>query len=88
VDETLINFDDGETTDQSILKLMNAKKQLADSILNVMKSSAIDCELNATENGTVACYRLPTTTADAHMFHPITEVHLASGAGAATVRKL
>lgn len=78
VDETLMNFDEGETTDQNILKLMNAKKQLADSILDIMKSSAVDCELNHTENGTVACYRLPNKTADAHMFHPITEVHLSS----------
>lgn len=81
VDETLMNFDGGETTDQNVLKLMNAKKKLADSILNIMKSSAVDCELNATENGTIACYRLPTTNPDQHLFHPVTEVHLQSSSG-------
>lgn len=85
VDETIINFDGGETTDQNILKLMNAKKQLADSILNVMKSSAVDCELNATENGTIACYRLPTTNPDAHLFHPITDVHIRTSAAAVRI---
>lgn len=85
VDETIMNFDGGETTDQNILKLMNAKKQLADSILNVMKSSAVDCELNATENGTIACYRLPTTNPDAHLFHPITEVHIRTSAAAVRI---
>jgi hypothetical protein len=84
VDETIMNFDGGESTDQNILKLMNAKKQLADSILNIMKSAAVDCELNATENGALACYRLPTRDPSLHLFHPITEVHLSSGA--ATVR--
>ena len=85
VDETIMNFDGGETTDQNILKLMNAKKQLADSILNVMKSSAVDCELNATENGTIACYRLPTTNPDAHLFHPITDVHIRTSAAAVRI---
>ena len=85
VDETLMNFDAGETTDQSILKLMNAKKQLAESILNVMKSSAVDCELNATENGTIACYRLPTTNPEPYLFHPITDVHIRTSAAAVRI---
>ena len=88
VDETLMNFDGGETTDQNVLKLMNAKKKLADSLLDVMKKSAVDCELNHTENGVVGCYRLNETRAEAHMFHPITEVHLSSGVAAVRVREM
>lgn len=87
VDETLMNFDGGETTDQNILKLMNAKKKLADSLLDVMKKSAVDCELNHTENGVVGCYRLPDKRADTYLFHPLTDVHLASGAGAVRVKE-
>jgi len=80
--ETLMNFDNGQTTDQAILALMRAKKHLADSIVDVMKGSAVDCELNATENGTLACYRLATTLPAEHLFHPFVDVHVRSAEGA------
>ena len=69
VDETLIIKDGGETTDQSILSVANDKKKLADSLFEAMKRGAVDCELNATENGVAACYRFETNLAGP-LFHP------------------
>lgn len=87
VDETLINFDEGKTTDQSIFELLNAKKHLADSVSDIMKTSAVDCELNATENGTLACYRFAGSPSMEPMFHPILESHLTEAAASVRVRK-
>lgn len=75
VDETITNIDGGDTTDQSIFRLLMSKKHLSDSILDVMKKSAVDCELNSTENGGYACYRFagnPSSTEP--LYHPIVEI--------------
>lgn len=87
VDETLQNFDDGLTTDQNVLTLSDSKKKLADSLFSVMQQSAVDCELNYTENGTLACYRFSGTPSMDHMFHPIVSVDLAEAEAAVRVRK-
>jgi hypothetical protein len=82
VDETLRNFDGAQSTDQNIWGLMNAKKKLAESVLNVMKSAAVDCELFATENGGgYGCYRIPKATMEP-LFHPKLEIDLTEGAAA------
>ena len=81
VDKTLFNFDEGLTTDQGIWNLMNAKKKLADSILDVMKRAAVDCELNTTENGGYACYRFKGASMEP-MFHPLIDVDIREGAAA------
>ncbi len=80
VDETLKNQDGGITTDQSILALSNKKKHLADSMFEVMQSSAVDCELNKHENkdpvkGVIGCYRLATKSMEP-LFHPLVAEHL------------
>lgn len=80
VDETLLNFDGGVTTDQNVLTLSNAKKKLSDSLSRVMQESAVDCELNATENGTMACYRFAGEPTMEPLFHPLVNVHLANAA--------
>jgi hypothetical protein len=82
VDETLLNFDGGESTDQSVFRLLKAKKHLADSILDVMKTSAVDCELNAYENGALACYRFAGKPSMEPLFHPITQIHVAEAEAA------
>ena len=74
--ETLMNFDEGKSTDEQIFSLLKAKKKLADSILDTMKQSAVDCELNATENGTLACYRFAGVPSMEPMFHPLVDVHV------------
>jgi hypothetical protein len=76
VNETIKNSDKGFTTDQSIYELMQAKKKLADSIVDVMQKSAVDCDLNKNENGVVGCYTFAGAATDAYMFHPILEEHM------------
>ena len=82
--ETLKNFDGGKSTDQYIFELLNKKQQLAKSVINIMQQSAVDCELNAAENGTLACYRFTGAPTMEPMFHPLLAEHLSEGA--ATVR--
>ncbi len=86
VDQTLLNFDKGITTDQSILELSNAKKKLADSVFDIMKQAAVDCDINAQENGVLACYTIANLNEASKLeplFHPLLTEHLK---GAATVR--
>jgi hypothetical protein len=80
VDETIANIDGNETTDQSILKLLKSKQKLSNSILDIMKKSAVDCELNSTENGGYACYRFKGDAASTEpLFHPLVEIDVTVG---------
>ena len=69
IDQTLLIKDTGLTTDQSIFGLSLNKKKLAESLFGAMKSAAVDCELNANENGDIACYRFATPTMEP-LFNP------------------
>ncbi len=80
IDETLERMDDGKTTDQQIFELMTDKKKIADSILNVMQSSAVDCELNKGENGSVSCYTFAGAASNKPIFHPILKDDLETSA--------
>ena len=80
IDETLERMDDGKTTDQQIYELMTDKKKIADSILNVMQSSAVDCELNKGENGSVSCYTFAGAASNKPIFHPILKDDLETSA--------
>jgi hypothetical protein len=80
IDETLERMDDGKTTDQQIYELMTDKKKIADSILNVMQSSAVDCELNKGENGSVSCYSFVGAASNKPIFHPILKDDLETSA--------
>ncbi len=71
IDETLERMDGGKTTDEQIYELMTDKKKIADSILNVMQASAVDCELNKSENGSVSCYTFAGAVSNKPIFHPI-----------------
>ena len=83
VTETLLNMDEGITTDQQILKIASSKEKLNNSLLDVMKSSAIDCELFKKENGfNKACYRISginETNMD-YLFHPVLDSDIRSKA--------
>lgn len=87
IDETLKNMDGGISTDEQILRLFMAKKQLADSIMDIMKSSAVDCELMETENGGIACYKLPGKPDMTASFNPDIKEHLSESAGMMRVAK-
>jgi hypothetical protein len=69
VDETLTIKDGGFSTDQTIFDISQNKRKLAESLFDAMKKGAVDCELNASDNGPVACYRFakPSMTP---LFHP------------------
>ena len=86
VDETLLNFDGSKTTDQTILEILNVKKKLADSIMDVMKKSAVDCSLNATENGGYSCYIYDKLSTD-YLFHPVAEIDAASSAEVRAIKE-
>jgi hypothetical protein len=89
IDETLKNFDGGITTDQQLLNLLNAKKQLADSVMETMKASAVDCELMETENGGVACYKLAEDQPPdmSFTYHPDMVEHMKESAGKVLVKR-
>jgi hypothetical protein len=93
VNETFKNKDKRLTTDQTILKIAESKEHLNTSILNVMKASAIDCELNKKQNGfTEACYWFPKdkehrttmTTSMEYLFHPLIDVDISNQASSVT----
>ena len=69
VDETLMIKDKGLTTDESIMSVSQDKRKLAESLFDAMKRGAVDCELNATENGVLACYRFQEPSM-IPLFHP------------------
>jgi hypothetical protein len=52
VDESFIILDGSRTSDQFIQDISEKKKKLTNDILHVMKQSAVDCNLNSTENNT------------------------------------
>ena len=85
VDETLLIKDAGLSTDQSILSISQDKRKLADGLADAMKRAAVDCELNATENGPLACYRFPQPTTQ-QLFHPDLEQDLRESS--ASVRRV
>ena len=54
--QTLEIQDEGKTTDQYILSLAEIKDKVNSSFLTAMKSSAVDCLLNAVDNERIICY--------------------------------
>jgi len=69
VDKTLTIKDDNKTTDESIFSISTDKRKLSESLFGAMKAAAVDCELNANENGRYACYRFSEPTMEP-IFHP------------------
>jgi hypothetical protein len=57
IDETIMKHDDGLTSDQHIYGLASAKEAVSSDLLNLVKSGAVDCELNQSENDEgLLCY--------------------------------
>jgi len=70
VNETLVNKDKSVSTDESIFSIANDKKKLAESLFGAMREAAVDCVLNATENGQVSCYRFDNRADMSPFFDP------------------
>lgn len=81
VDQTLLIKDLGLTTDESILSISDSKRTLAESLFGAMKNGAVDCELNANENGALSCYRFPQATM-VPLFNPKLEDDIRESAAA------
>jgi hypothetical protein len=86
VDQTLLIKDGGLSTDEQIFDISNGKKTLAESLFGAMKAGAVDCELNANENGVLACYRFPKPTMD-KLFNPKLDDDVRESAAAVRVVK-
>ena len=73
VDQTFLIQDNGITSDQFIGGISRKKKQITESLLRIMKQSAVDCNLNTTENNTVdetiQCFRIKGTD-DEFLYDP------------------
>jgi hypothetical protein len=59
IDETIMKKDEGRTSDQHIFGLASAKEAVSSDLLKLVKSAAVDCELNQSENDEdIVCYSL------------------------------
>lgn len=57
IDETILKKDEGRTSDQHIFGLASAKEAVSSDLLNLVKSGAVDCLLNQSENDEeIVCY--------------------------------
>ena len=62
IDETIMKKDEGRTSDEHIFGLASAKEAVSSDLLNLVKSGAVDCELNQSENDEgLMCYALDGT---------------------------
>ena len=73
VDQTFLIKDGGITSDQFIGGISERKKHITESLLRIMKQSAVDCNLNTTENNTleetIKCFRIKGTD-DEFLYDP------------------
>ena len=69
------------TTDERIYEIAQRKKTIANALENVMKSSAVDCELFSKENkdGTFECLSLKGAVGD-FMYHPDINIDISESA--------
>jgi hypothetical protein len=60
IDETIMKKDEGRTSDEHIFGLASAKEAVSSDLLQLVKSGAVDCELNQSENDEgLLCYAQP-----------------------------
>jgi hypothetical protein len=59
VDQTILNHDERETSDQYLQKVANMKEKVSSDVLRWVKAGAVDCQLNQAENEKdIRCYVL------------------------------
>jgi hypothetical protein len=81
IDETLRGRDGAETVDEMVYNIGQKKKAITDALESVMKSAAIDCELNIKQNydGTFKCDSLKGNVGD-FLYHPDIDVDIRESA--------
>jgi hypothetical protein len=73
IDMTIMTNDDGETSDEKVYNVSMKKDKINQEILNLMKEAAVDCGLNAADNGNVRCFMMDGRP-DQYMFDPDLQV--------------
>lgn len=58
-----------ETSDEKVYNVSVRKDKINQGILNIMKEVAVDCQLNAPDNGLISCFEVDGTI-DQYMFDP------------------
>jgi len=66
---TIKNTDYDQTSDQKVMDISINKDKINKEILNLMKETAVDCDLNASDNDGVQCFNL-LGRPDQYMFDP------------------
>jgi hypothetical protein len=73
LDMNLKTTDQNETSDEKVFHVSIKKDRINQSILNVMKESAVDCGLNSADNDGVQCF-VVEGRADQYLFDPNLDV--------------
>jgi hypothetical protein len=59
IDQTILNHDERETSDQYVQKVADMKGRVSNDVLRWVKAAAVDCQLNQAENEKdIRCYVL------------------------------
>jgi len=69
IDMTIRTTDENETSDEKVFNVSVRKDKINQEILSIMKETAVDCQLNAPDNGEIACFEVDGRP-DQYMFDP------------------
>ena len=71
VDFSILVKDKNETSDEKVYKVSTKKQNINENIIKVMKEAAVDCVLNAPDNGSdISCFTTDETNTSKPMFIP------------------
>lgn len=69
IDQTIVNTDKLQTSDQKVLGVSKRKHQMNEELLTIMKETAVDCMFNLPDNGDISCFNIEGGS-NQYMFHP------------------
>jgi len=73
IDRLIAERDKYETSDENVLNVSKRKDAINNNIIDIMKESAVDCNLNAADNNGVRCFIIEGRP-DKYIFDPNLEV--------------
>lgn len=73
IDMTIRQTDEDETSDEKVYNVGLKKDKINQELLDLMKETAMDCGLNAADNGAVACFEV-VGRPDQYLFDPNLQV--------------
>jgi len=74
LDMSLKVTDKGKTSDENVYEVSTKKDKINQSLLQVMKEAAVDCNLNTADNKEVQCFTIDDNRPDKYLFDPKLEV--------------